>query len=75
MTSMNCLERVFHEKTALSPWENQELLSQSLQDRYAVRVCHLKKHKLLFAFPKQRLAPLPDLEEDIAHFKLSLIHI
>lgn len=66
---MNCLERVFHEKTALSPWENQELLLQSLQDRYAVRVCHLKKHKLLFAFPKQRLAPLPDLEKDIAHFK------
>lgn len=66
---MNCLERVFHEKTKLSPWENQELLPQMLQDRYAVRICHLKGLKLLFAFPKQRLAPLPEVEEDIQQFR------
>lgn len=66
---MNCLERIFHQKTQLSPWENQELLPQGLQDRYAVRICFLKGHKLLLAFPKQRLAALPELQEDLSQFR------
>lgn len=66
---MNCLEKVFQEKAVLSPWENQELLPTALQDRYAVRVSLLKGHKILFLFPRLRLAPVQVLEQDIAKFQ------